>query len=322
MDGHANLELERPRSAWELIKVTFALYRRLPLLFLILAAGVMVPYWLVVLALTGAGPETERSVSAGAGLILTVVETALVGPLISALHVHAVDEVREGRRPVIGAVARRGLAALPVVSAAVIVAAIGSFLGLLALIIPGVLLYLGWAVVAQTAALEDGGWVDALRRSRRLTRQNYEHVFGTLFLSGAILLVPTLLIARVFRQQDTTVASFLVGTAFMTLTASFSALVSALLFFDLRARLELQASAPAHEPNAPPRTPNGRVVEPTGHPLDPDSYSDTDRPHGWYVVPDAPWKMRYWPGDGADGFSKRRAKTPKATQAGWYKVRD
>jgi hypothetical protein len=77
----------------------------------------------------------------------------------------------------------------------------------------------------------------------------------------------------------------------------------------------------------PPPTPAGEAnrsaPEPTGHPLDPDSYSDEERPPGWYVVPETPWKMRYWSGgNAATGWSARTSKTPKGALAGWYKISD
>ena len=109
-----------PRSTPRLIGETFQLYRRYPLLFLILAAGVVVPYRLIVLAATGTGPLNQGKLAGGIALLLTLIDTAVVDPLVSALHVHAVEEVEEGRTPRLGPVARRGLAVLPVVAAAVI----------------------------------------------------------------------------------------------------------------------------------------------------------------------------------------------------------
>ena len=59
-----------------------------------------------------------------------------------------------------------------------IVASFGIVLGLIALIVPGVLLALGWAVVAQVAAIEHEGWLPSLHRSRALTRGHYWHIFA------------------------------------------------------------------------------------------------------------------------------------------------
>jgi hypothetical protein len=326
MDGQPMIEIERPRSVFEVLEATIALYRRFPWLFLALAAAVVVPYELIILVSTGAGPQTQGNAGPGAGLLFTALETFLVSPLISALHVHGVLDVRDGKEPEIAAIGRRALPVLPVVSAAVIVSFFGTIAGFVALIVPGVLLFLRWSVVAQVAAIEKGGWSDALKRSRQLTRTHYLHILGLLLLTGLIVGVPGTLLGLPFRHSSTTVPSFVIGTALDVVFASFTALATAILYFDLRARLaetERSGSAAEGPASAEPEavTISGRTVEPTGHPLDPDSYSDEDRPAGWYVEPDSPWRMRYWSADGKSGWSKRTTRTPKKTLAGWYKVK-
>ncbi|MBS1887673.1 MAG: hypothetical protein JSU06_10845 [Actinobacteria bacterium] len=225
------------------------------------------------------------------GLVLPIADLALVLPLISALHVHAVNDARQGRRPEIGPVTRRGLATLPVVSAAAFVSWLGIMAGLIALIIPGVLLFLRWSVVAQAAALGDKGWRGALRRSRLLTSDHYPHVFALFVLVVLISAIPGGLLFLAF-GKDMTVVSFLLRTAVSVATSSFTALATALLYFDLTVRLSLAVTAPG-DPSIPAE----------------------DRPPGWYVDPDAPWRMRYWAADGEPGWSKHTAKTPRRTPA-------
>src|SRR4029077_10474980 len=177
-DGQPIMEIERPRSATELIGATFTLYRTYPWLFPILAFAVVVPYEVIVLLATGTGPLGQAKLSLSTTLLLLAIESFLVPPLISALHVHAVDDAREGRDPAIGSVARRGLVTLSVVVAAGIITTLGTPAGFLLLVVPGVILYLRWFVVAQSAALEGGSWVDALRRSHERTQRNYLHIIG------------------------------------------------------------------------------------------------------------------------------------------------
>jgi hypothetical protein len=259
-----------------------------------------------------------RELSGTTELILDVVNFFLIGPLISALHVHAVRDIRDGDRPRLASVAPRALAVLPVVSAAVIISTLGIFAGFIALIVPGILLSLRWAVVAQAAALERGSWTDALRRSADLTRGNYWHIFGTVFLvslPGGIL---GFALEAAFHHPSTTVPSFVAGTAFQTVVRSFTALATALLYFDLMARKQA-ASTAAVVVDASGNGSAERAVPPTGHPLDPNSWSDEDRPPGWYVDPGKPWRMRYWAADGTPNWSKRTAKTPRETLATWKK---
>lgn len=317
MDGQATLEIERPRSAFELIGATFALYRRFSWLFLVLAGVVVVPYDAISLLAQPGGPF-HGAVRFVIEQILSVADFALVLPLISALHVHAVEDVRRGREPALASVTRRGIASLSVVSPAVFLSWLGILAGTLALIVPGILLFLRWAVVAQAGALGAKSWRNALDRSAGLTEGQRMHVLGLVVLIVLITAVPTGIHFVVFGAARS-VGSFVVDTAFGVLTSSFTALATAFLYFDLIARFR---TAPRTRPADPaPPSPSGRVVPPNGHPLDPGSWSDEDRPPGWYVDPDAPWVMRYWLADGEGTWSKRSAKTPKATLAEWKDLR-
>jgi hypothetical protein len=318
MDGRPILEIERPRSAWELIGATFTLYRRFPWLFPTLAFAVVVPYEVIVLLATGTGPPSGGNLSFPTTMALLALESFLITPLISALHVHAVDDVREGRTPQLASVARRGLITLPVVVAASIISGLGIAAGFVALFVPGVIFTLRWFVVAQAAALEHGSWTDALHRSHKLTDDHYGHLFGLWLLLGIIGGGPFFVLGIAFGHSTTTPVSFVVGVAVAVLLRSFTALATALAYFDLKARLRVaRKPGPARDE---PRTSSGRTVPPSGHPLDPDSWTDEDRPAGWYIDPGAPQKMHYWTADGAGTWSKRTAKTPKATLREWEEL--
>jgi hypothetical protein len=231
------IDLGRERSVGEILRTTLSVYGRYPLLFTTLAVAVIAPFELLRLALTGNGPLGSGGSKAGVLLLFELGYYVLVGPLISALHVHAVVEVGAGRRPALWSVAMRGLRVLPVVAAAEIIAGILIALGFLALIVPGVLLSIRWSVVAQTAAIDHEGWLPALGRSGRLAFGNYRHILGLLLAIYALTLVVGLLAgAAIGAGHGTSVASVAIGIAVYTLIASFSALTLAILYFDLRAR--------------------------------------------------------------------------------------
>jgi hypothetical protein len=249
---------------------------------------------------------------------LNVGDYALAIPLVSAFHLYAVEDVREGREPDLASVFRRCFGRLRILSPAVGLTWIAISLGFLALIVPGVLLAIRWAVVAQTGALEATSWRDALDRSTKLTGRDEGHVFWLLLLLFLITAIPTGFHFVAFGAV-TTIGSVVVSIALEVLTASFTALATAFLYYDLTARFRL---APARSARIParylePRSCSGRIVPPNGHPLDPASWSDEDRPRGWYVDPEEPSKMRYWVADGAGVWSQRSAETPKAALAEW-----
>jgi hypothetical protein len=303
-----------PRSARQLVQAALELYRKYPLLFLVLAAGVIVPYEVIVLAATGAGPFAHGSLGFAVSSLLTLIGLALIGPLVSALHVHAVSEVLEGGKPRLPSVARRGLQVLPVVAAAEIIAWLGISLGFLAFLVPGIILWLRWYVVAQVAAIEHEGCLPALRRSRQLTASHYRHliVFG-IYLT-LITSVPTLLVGFAFGHKTTTVASFLVGVALEVVTWSLSALAAALMYFDLCARWASSAAQPSPVPVAPAGGDPQRI----GQSWDPRSYFDQDRPKGWYIDPDSPDRMRYWRTGDSPGWEGTTG-TPRKVRRVWQR---
>lgn len=241
------IDPSRSRSVVEIVRCSLSIYRRHPALFLILALDVVAPFDLAVLAVSGRGP-LGRFASGSFIPLYDIVTFSLLGPIISALHVHAVTLLGEGRRPSLAEVGLRGIRALPDVAAAEIAANIGIYLGFLALVLPGFLLSLMWAVAAQTAAVERAGWLAALRRSRELARERWEHIFALQYLVVAIFSAAVTLGARALPLGGSSGAlSVTVGIAVRTAVWSLAALTGALLYYDLRARCAEPASKTAPE---------------------------------------------------------------------------
>jgi hypothetical protein len=302
VERQAHTEIERPRSALQLIGATFALYRDFPWLFLILAAIVVIPY-------QGLDAISTFAITGGWGKALAIVtlyvaDFALVLPLVSALHVFAVDDVREGRRPDIASVARRGIASMPIVSPAVFFTWLGIFGGLLVLIVPGVVLWVRWAVVAQTASLGANDWKEAMNRSEDLGDGRNRHVLALLVMTLVITTAPDLALSHTLGSTLDGAGPFVAHSALAVLTTSFTALATAFLYYDLKARMETEG-------------PGNRAPEPAVHPSSPTEHGNVARPAGWYINPDRPSRMRYWPADGSGLWSTRTTKTPRKTLAEW-----
>jgi hypothetical protein len=313
--GQANIEIERARSAWQLIGATLALYRRYPWLFLALAAVVVVPFDVLELLI-----EVVKVLHGAIRTILSfalfVADFALVLPLISALHVHAVADVREGREPEIGPVARRGLASLPVLCRAAGAAYLGVMLGLIALIVPGVILALRWAVVAQVATLRAENWRGALEESELLTTRSYRHIFALLLILFVVTVLPGIVLNVIFGWH-VAVTKWVLSAAIGVLLSSFNALAIGLLYYDLSARRRDEPRQAATAASGDGLNPGGAP----GDPLTPLAYSDEKRPPGWYIDPENPGRMRYWLADGSGAWSKRKARTPNRTFDEWEKLR-
>jgi hypothetical protein len=238
-DPYKSLDLSQPRRWSEVLRSALWLYWNWPLLFVTLSAVVIVPFELVVLAITGTSPLGEAH-STSTELIVGLAETALVVPLISALQAHAVVAIGDAHSPGLGDVFGRSLRVLPVVVAAQIIAGIGEAIGVVLFIIPGIYLALRWAVVAQVAAIEETDWPTALRRSGELARRNYWRIFGLLVISGLVEAVVTS-IGSAVAGRDAGAAAVAIGIVLVVLARTFGALVITVLYFDLRARETISA---------------------------------------------------------------------------------
>ena len=234
------IDLHQQRTVGQILSATVALYRRYPLLFAVLALMVVAPYELGVLGVTGYGPLVKLAGKhAGVFWVLLLLRTSLVGPLIAALHMHAVLVVGDGRVPRLRSVALRGLRVLPVVGAADVMASVGIYVGLILLIVPGILLWLRWVVVAQAAAIEQEGPLAAMRSSRALTAGHYRHVFTVALILFGVSAGLTLGAREIPFGSASGIVAVIVGIIVETGIASFAALTFALLYFDLQARPKL-----------------------------------------------------------------------------------
>ncbi|HUO69948.1 MAG TPA: hypothetical protein VMU39_04160 [Solirubrobacteraceae bacterium] len=218
-----------------MIAATLRLYTLHPLLFAALALMVVVPYELAVLAITHIPPLGARHESPGTAMTLGLLDVALVGPMVSALYAHAVLTVGAVQRPRLLRVAGSGLTALPVVAAAQIAAALGIAAGLFAFIVPGIVLAVRWAVVAQVAAIERTDWMGALRRSLALTRGQFVHAFAVI-LCAAVVDLALAAAGSALTEPSARAGDVVLGIAIVTVARSFAALTTALLYFDLLAR--------------------------------------------------------------------------------------
>jgi ABC-type Fe3+ transport system permease subunit len=206
--------------------------------------------------------DSEYSFGGGGGYVLAYF--LLATPLITAGHVTAVIDIGAGRKPSVGeSLARAGQVLLPLIGA-LLLAALGMLLGFLALVIPGIYLYVRWYVTAQSIVAERRGPIDGLSRSWELAQDNWWRLFGISIVIGlisgllsALFGLPISLLADEYDSGPLLVLGTIVSDAAVL---SFTALAATLVFFDLRARHEPSPTTdatpdptePLDRPEAPP----------------------------------------------------------------------
>jgi hypothetical protein len=236
------LELARPRELGDLLGDAINIYFRHFPTVLAIAAAIVVPVQLIV---AGIGLEeltsSYRENDTRAELILpTVVSFLVVAPLIAAATIHVLQQLAAGERPRAGRAIQASLDLFTPVFLAVLLAGAGIALGLILLIIPGIYLAVRLLFVPQSVVIDNASGPDALRHSWDVSRGFWWRTFLVILLANLIAFLPGLIIVSPLESLAESAdrqAISLVGMILTeTLTAPFVALVSTLLFFDLKAR--------------------------------------------------------------------------------------
>jgi hypothetical protein len=206
---------------------TWQLYRAHWRRLIAIAAIVFVPLGGIAAALALAGWP---------GVVAANVLSLAATFLVQGALVKAVEDLRDGRAD-LGIAETFGYAGaqlLPLAAAGML-AAIGIFIGLLLLIVPGLVLWTWWLVVPAVIVLEHRGVIESFRRSRELVRGTAWPVFGVVVLTVLVLIALGLVIAILLVPIDSDLwAGFLGQAVADSLAAPFVAVAWTLTYFALR----------------------------------------------------------------------------------------
>ena len=135
-------------------------------------------------------------------------------------------------------------------------AAVGTTIGLVLCIVPGLFLLTFWSVVSPVVVVEKAGIGEAFSRSWALVKGNAWQVFGVIVLFYVITIVFGFVLALILHAiSDTVVLAIIAAIIARLLLAPLSALAGAVIYFDLVA-LQSGAAAPAvADPAYPPPPP-------------------------------------------------------------------
>jgi hypothetical protein len=236
------LDLAKPRGIGDLLGDALGIYfRNFPTVFAI-GLAVVLPVQLIVSGigleeLTSGYREADSTVEL---LIPTVVSYLVVAPLMVAATIHVLKRLADGQRPHAGRSIQAGLDVFAPTFLAVLISGLGIALGLTLLILPGIYVAVRWYFVAQSVVIDNARGGEALRASWRLTDGFWLRTFGVIllaniaaFLPASLVVLPLQALAESADRQAISLAGMILTEA---LTAPFVALVSTLLFYDIRAR--------------------------------------------------------------------------------------
>jgi hypothetical protein len=269
------------------------------------------------------GEETEFFVGQGIVALLSGLSILLA----TAVCFKAVADAYLGAEPDWRHSLRFALRRLGGLIGVAILSALLVGLGTIALIVPGVWLFVAYSVAVPALLLERVGAATALRRSYRLVRGRWWPTFGTLLVGylliavlGAIVTSVVMIVPSVLAEGNTlagALGAIVGGTLGAVITTPYSAAVITLLYFDLRVRkegLDLQLIA---EGTGVERDPNA----PLPAPLAEDVYTPEERAQAPYWPPPPGWKPSAPASVAPDPPAWRPPESDAPSESGWLPPR-
>jgi Membrane domain of glycerophosphoryl diester phosphodiesterase len=235
-------DLRRSRDVGALFAHAFGIYLSRLGTFLAISAAIVVPVQLVVsgIGLREFTARYDSSPPTAQLVIPSLVSFLVIAPLITAACVYALLALDRGERPSAGRTLAAGMEAFTPIFVAIVLAAIGIAAGLVLLILPGVYLAVRWFFVPQAVVLQRAHGPKALRRSGELVEGYWWRTLGIVLLANLAAALPTFVLGGPFASlashYDREVWVMVGSIVTETVTAPFVALLSTLLYFDLRAR--------------------------------------------------------------------------------------
>jgi hypothetical protein len=220
------------------------LYRARFRLYVALVSLPIIPVGIAIVAVAAASPDPSGQTERITELDLAA-EFLLVMPICQAAVAYAIVAQLAGRTPTLGEVLRAVLPRWSVLIGTVVLSAIAILLGLVALLIPGIVMSVWFQFVGQVVILENASYLDALRRCRELVRGAWWRTAGyllvILLVGAAASILVSALVAGALQPEDASERSRLVVPLVANIPSSilllpFTTISVTLVYLRLRAR--------------------------------------------------------------------------------------
>jgi hypothetical protein len=255
--GPGGGDVLQPRGLGDILSAAFEIYKENAAKLITIVAIVIVPLQLVSHLLTGAVLATKKSpVTIGGSTVMvpqpragsvtffaSLIAFAIV--LIAAMVLQAAITRAAAQTTIhepvdVGDSYRFGFKRFGAVLGLSLLVGFLVVLGLSLLIVPGVILLTLWAVCVPALVVERLGVTASMGRSWALAKLHFWHVLGTIFVAGLIAGFVAALIGAL--GGSNWFLGWIFGSIGAIITAPFSALVTVLLYLDLRTRVEMLTS--------------------------------------------------------------------------------
>ncbi|MGO4736605.1 hypothetical protein AB4099_08685 [Bosea sp. 2KB_26] len=201
--------------------------------FTLLALLPMAPLLILTLvSASGSGTPGAEFAVAGA---LTAILTVVFQSIAQATSLYGAFQDMRGQPFTIGESFRIGLArAVPVIGVSILIG-FATVLGMVLFIVPGIILGCMLYVAIPACVIEKSGVMASLKRSVALTKGYRWQIFGLFLLVVVIAIMGGLVLAKIGGES---IPGTLLSFAWQVVSTSFGAVLSAVIYHDLRAAKE------------------------------------------------------------------------------------
>jgi hypothetical protein len=242
--AQAGMDTARRFEIGGVIATSLAVFGRNLGAFVIITLLIGIPYILVTLWGASSAADFQASMEAGqippgffGMLAISMIILILTNTLTQAAIVYGAFQDLRGQRASFGDCLGRGLAMLPRVVGAAILATIGIMIGSLLFIIPGIILLLMWWVFVPVIVVENAGITQSFGRSRALTSGHRWGILGILFIVGIAQWLVSLVLGVIGAMLGivaTEILNLVVTLGF----SAFASVLSAVGYYYLRSEKE------------------------------------------------------------------------------------
>jgi hypothetical protein len=242
----------RPRTLGEILSAAFDIYKTNASKLLLIVAVVVVPLSFLgaLLGQAFAGSDEKSVVVLGQtrtvtdrtfaaivlGGLIALVVTVIISSVLQAAILRATAQTTIGDPVDVEASYRWGLKRVGSVLLVGVLVGLSIFVGFFLLLVGAIIFGVFLSMSIPVLVIENRRGREALKRSWQLVSGHFWHVLGVLIVAGIITGVISSVI-RAFGGSNW-VAGWIFSAIAQIITAPFSALVSVLLYLDLRARKE------------------------------------------------------------------------------------
>jgi hypothetical protein len=248
-DGGAGGSGLPPRGIGEILSTAFEIYKANAQNLLMIVAIVVVPLTFISAFIGGVvfPPDTDpitglddRAFGAAilVGLVALII-TVIISAVLQAAIMRGAAQGSIGDPVDVDASYKWGFARFGSVLLISILVGLAVFGGLILLIIPGIIFLVMFSVAIPALVVENLRGTDAMSRSWNLVKGSFWHALGLIIVAGIITAVVSGIVGGIGGAiSDNWFVVWIFQAIAQIITAPFTAIVTVLLYLDLRARRE------------------------------------------------------------------------------------